>query len=104
YITMEKLQRVAPDSVWMVQARGEANESQKDYASAIDAFMHVLSLDPQRPGIHYRLGRVYLARFIENQNPTDRDAAKQQFSAELEIDPHNGNAIYELANMAARSR
>src|SRR5215472_4831472 len=63
YITMEKLQSAAPDSIWMLQARGEANESQKNYTAAIDAFNHVLSFEPKRPGIHYRMGRIYLARF-----------------------------------------
>ncbi len=32
YITMEKLHDKAPNSVWMLQAQGEANESQKNYA------------------------------------------------------------------------
>ena len=61
YIVMEKLHDKAPDSIWMLEAQGEANESQKDYDAAIVAFNHVLVLDPQRPGIHYRLGRIYLA-------------------------------------------
>jgi tetratricopeptide (TPR) repeat protein len=103
YITMERLQHVAPDSIWMLQARGEANESQKSYDAAIDAFNHVLSIEPQRPGIHYRMGRVYLARFIENQDPKDRDAAVREFNAELQVDPRSGNAAYELANLAAQS-
>jgi len=103
YITMEKLQTAAPDSIWMLQARGEANESQKSYVAAIDAFNHVLSLDPKRPGIHYRMGRIYLAKFMENQDQGDRDAAVREFSAELGVDPHNGNAAYELAYLAAQS-
>ena len=103
YMTMEELQNVAPNSVWMLQARGEANESQKNYDAAIDSFNHVLSLEPSRPGIHYRIGRVYLARFTENQDPKDRDAAVQQFSSELEVNPRNGNALYELADIAAQS-
>ena len=85
----------------MLQAQGEANESQKDYDAAIIAFNHVLAIDPRRPGIHYRLGRVYLARFQDSQKPDDRDSAKREFQAELEIDPGNGNAAYELAKMAA---
>ena len=103
YITMEKLQTVAPNSVWMLQARGEANESQKSYDAAIDAFNHVLSIDPRRPGIHYRMGRIYLGRFIENQNPKDREAAVREFNAELEVNSRSGNAAYELANLAAQS-
>ncbi len=101
YIVMEKLHDKAPNSVWMLQAQGEANEAQKDYDGAIIAFNHVLAIDARRPGIHYRMGRVYLSRFRNSQKPEDRDAARRQFQAELEIDPANGNATYELANMAA---
>lgn len=99
YVVMEKLHDKAPNSVWMLQAQGEANESQKDYGAAIIAFNHVLELDPRRPGIHYRLGRVYLARFQEGQKPEDRDAAVREFNAELALDPGNGNALYEMAVM-----
>jgi len=101
YEVMEKLHNKAPGSIWMLQAQGEANEAQKSYEAAIVAFNHVLELDPQRPGIHYRLGRVYLTRFREGQKSDDRDAAQREFKAELDVDPTNGNAAYELANMQA---
>lgn len=101
YVVMEKLHDKAPNSIWMLQAQGEANESQKDYDAAIIAFNHVLVLDPRRPGIHYRLGRVYLARFGTSRKPEDRDAAMREFAAELAIDPGNGNAGYESANLYA---
>jgi tetratricopeptide (TPR) repeat protein len=101
YITMEKLHDSAPNSIWMLQAQGEANESQKNYDAAIVAFNHVLEIDPRRPGIHYRLGRVYLARFRDSQKTDDRDAAIREFEAELAADPGNGNAVYEIANLHA---
>ncbi|HEV2486926.1 MAG TPA: tetratricopeptide repeat protein [Terracidiphilus sp.] len=99
YVVMEKLHDKAPGSIWMLQAQGEANESQKDYDAAIGAFNHVLQLDPRRPGIHYRLGRIYLARYREAQKPDDREAAVREFMAELDVDSSNGNAAYELANL-----
>ena len=99
YIIMERLHDKAPGSIWMLQAQGEANEAQKNYAAAITAFNHVLLLDPKRLGIHYRLGRIYLDRYREGQKTADLDAAMREFSAELAIDPANGNAAYELANM-----
>lgn len=101
YTIMEKLHDKAPNSIWMLQAQGEANEAQKDYDAAIVAYNHVLTIEPRRPGIHYRLGRVYLARFRTSQKPEDHDAARREFEAELDTDPRNGNAAYELANMAA---
>ncbi len=100
YMVMEKLHDKAPNSIWMLQAQGEANEAQKDYDAAVVAYNHVLAMEPRRPGIHYRLGRVYLERFRTSQKPEDRDAARQEFEAELETDPGNGNAAYELANLA----
>jgi tetratricopeptide (TPR) repeat protein len=102
YVVMTKLHDKAPNSIWMLQAQGEANEAQKDYDAAIIAYNHVLQLDPHRPGIHVRLGRVYLARYRTSQKPEDRDGARREFQAELEIDPANGNAAYELAQMAAQ--
>ena len=101
YIVMEKLHDKAPNSVWMLQAQGEANEAQKNYDAAIIAFNHVLEIDPRRNGIHYRMGRIYLTRFNEGQKAEDREAAQREFNAELEIDPGNGNARYELATIQA---
>ncbi len=103
YVTMEKLHDQAPNSIWMLQAQGEANESQKNYEAAIIAFKHVLELEPRRPGIHYRLGRIYLTRYTENGTAQDRDSAVEEFNAELEVDPRSGNAAYEVANIAAQS-
>lgn len=101
YVVMMKLHDRAPNSVWMLQAQGEANEAQKDYDSAVIAFNHVLELEPHRPGIHYRLGRIYMARFKSTSDRNDRDAAKREFMAEVEVNAGNGNALYELAQMAA---
>ena len=99
YLTMEKLRDKAPDSVWMLQAKAEAQESEKQYDLALASFERVLRLEPRRPGVHYRMGRVYLARFEESHGSRDREQAANEFSAELAIDPTNGNAVYELAQL-----
>jgi len=99
YLTMEKLRDKAPNSVWMLQAKAEAQESEKQYDLALASFEGVLRIEPQRPGVHYRMGRVYLARFEQLHDSKDRDQAADQFRAELAIDPGNGNAAYELAQI-----
>jgi tetratricopeptide (TPR) repeat protein len=99
YVTMETLHDTAPDSIWMLQAQGEANESEKNYEAAIIAFNHVLVLDPHRPSIHYRIGRIHLRQFQEAHRPEDREEAIKEFQAELAVDPAQGNAAYELANL-----
>ncbi len=101
YITMTRLHDKAPNTIWMLQAAAEASESTKNYDAAISAFNHILELEPRRPGIHFRLGRVYQRRYADGQKPEDREAAQREFNAELEVDPSNGNARYELATMAA---
>jgi tetratricopeptide (TPR) repeat protein len=103
YTVMEKLHDTAPGSVWMLQAQGEANESQKNWDAAMVAFNHVLAIDANRPGIHYQLGRVYLGRFRDAANAQDRETAVREFTAELALDPGNGNAAYELANLQAEA-
>jgi tetratricopeptide (TPR) repeat protein len=62
YLSTVKLAEVAPDSLWLHLAAGEANESQGRFDSALAEYREVLSLDPKRPNIHYRIGRVLLAR------------------------------------------
>lgn len=102
YNVMERLHDAAPGSVWMLMAQGEANESQKQWDASIVAFNRVLALDPRRPGIHYQLGRIYLSRFHDTLNAADQEQAMREFSAELDVDPENGNAAYELANYQAQ--
>ncbi|MGC2638202.1 MAG: tetratricopeptide repeat protein [Acidobacteriaceae bacterium] len=99
YLTMERLRDKAPNSVWMLQAKGEAQESEKQCDLALNSFESVLRVEPRRPGIHYRMGRVYLARFEQLHDPKDRDQAADQFRAELALDPLNSNAAYELAQI-----
>jgi len=99
YVVMEKLHDKAPGSVWMLQASAEALESQKDYAGAIAAFERVLAAEPKRPGIHYKMGRVYLRRFQDAHDAKDQGLAADEFRAELAVDPLNGNSAYELAQL-----
>jgi tetratricopeptide (TPR) repeat protein len=98
---MGKLHDKAPESVWTWQAQGTADEGQKDFDAAIVDFNHVLTLEPQLQGTHFRLGRIYLERFKQSQKSEDREAAKREFVAEFTVDPNNGDASYELAQMNA---
>ena len=103
YLQTMKLARVAPDSVWMHQAAGEANESQGFYDPAIREYREVLALEPRRPGIHFRVGRTLLARAQQSDSEgaaaDSRAEAVKEFEDELRVDPANGNAAYELAEI-----
>lgn len=95
---------VAPTSVWTHQAAGEANESMGNYDDALEEYRKVLDLSPDRPGIHYRLGRVYLARARPPLAEANAEAnAAREFEEELRIDPTNANAAYELGELQRKA-
>jgi tetratricopeptide (TPR) repeat protein len=99
YLTMHKLAQVAPESVWRHEAAAEAFESQGANESAIPEYREVLALDPHRPGIHYRLGRTLLARSVKSKSEKDAAEAAKEFEQELQQEPSNANAAYELAEL-----
>lgn len=100
YLQTMKLAKVAPESVWLHQAAGEANESQGLYDAAVREYRQVLAVAPRRPGINLRIGRALLARAKDDESGGDGAAeARKAFEEELRIDPTNANAAYELAEM-----
>ena len=104
YLTLVRLREVAPSSVWRHLAAGEAYESQGSYDLAVTEYREVLQLDPNRPGIHFRLGRALLARAQQSGGGPDLVAqAAREFEQELKRDPTNGNASYELGEIDRKS-
>jgi tetratricopeptide (TPR) repeat protein len=95
YLAMQRLQEVAPDSMWRHLASGDLFESQGDYALAVREYRSVLALDPNRPGVHYRLGRSLLH---SKQTGSQAEALKE-FEQELKLDPTNANAAYEAGEI-----
>jgi tetratricopeptide (TPR) repeat protein len=99
YLTMQRLAQVAPNSVWRHQAAAEAYQSQGSYNQAIREYHEVLALEPQRPGIHFHLGRALLLRSQQRGSDEDVTGAEKEFEREPQIDPANANAAYELAEI-----
>jgi tetratricopeptide (TPR) repeat protein len=99
FLTMEKLAQVAPNSVWKHLAAAEAHESQGSYDQAIPEYNEVLKLEPQRPGIHYRIGRSLMGRYWQRHSADDLAASVKEFEQELQIDPANANSAYELGEL-----
>ena len=99
FLSIQKLARIAPNSVWRHQAAAEAYESQASYVQAIDQYQRVIALDPRRPGIHYRLGRTLLARSRDASSAMIAARRSKEFQKELELDSSNANAAYELGDI-----
>lgn len=100
YVTMRRLAEVAPQSVWRRQAAGEVYDSQGSYDLAIAEYRQVLALNPRHPGTRLRLGRALLARARQADSRGDLAAeAEKEFEQELQLDPTNANAAYELGEL-----
>ena len=99
YVQTMKLAAVAPDSVWLHQAAGEANESQGLYDAALREYQQVVTAAPRRPGVRFRIGRVLLARAKATSASGDLAEARKAFEEELAVDSTNANAAYELGEM-----
>jgi tetratricopeptide (TPR) repeat protein len=97
YLSAVKISQVAPDSLWLQLAAGEAHESQGQLESALGAYREVLKINPNHPGIHFRLGRVQLTRAA--QDATAEAEALKEFEQELNLDPTNANAAYEAGEL-----
>jgi tetratricopeptide (TPR) repeat protein len=103
FLTMQKLAEVAPSSVWRHLAAAEADESQGSYSLSITEYRQVLALEPDRPGVHYRLGRTLLARSHQGASAQDTAEAAKEFDQELQRDPTNANAAYEGGELRRKS-
>jgi len=99
YLQTMRLATIAPESVWLHQAAGEANESQGLYDAALREYQQVLAQSPNRPGIRFRIGRTLLERSNSGASTDDVAAARKAFEEELRLDSTNANAAYELAEM-----
>jgi tetratricopeptide (TPR) repeat protein len=104
YLSTVKMAEAAPDSLWLHLAAGEANESQERPDAAIREYKEVLSLRPDRPGVHYRIGRVLLERAKQSiGDAVSESEALSEFEQELRLDPTNANAAYEAGEIHRKS-
>jgi len=91
-----QLATAAPLSIPAHELNAEALESQGKWDEAAAEYSQILKQQPDRPGIHYRLGRIALSK---PASPTTGDDAQNEFQAELKIDPNNAGAEYILGEL-----
>ena len=102
FLSMQKLVEVAPDSIWRHEAAADAYQSAGDYDLAAAEYRKILEQSPDRPGIHYRLGRALLSSASHGSSATNSTDAAHEFEQELKLDPSNSNAAYELAEISRK--
>ena len=94
----QELAAAAPNSAEAQQLEAEAFESQGNWDKATAQYQKILEQNPKTPGVHYRLGRILLAK-----TPPDSDGAKKEFEQELAIDPSNASAEFMLGETARQA-
>ena len=93
------LQTKDPESYQARRLQAEALESQGRSEEAAAIYRGILKENPKLPGVHYRLGQIDLA-LAGDAGQTD--AAKQEFEAEIAVDPTNASAEFVLGELARR--
>lgn len=83
------LQRLAPNSAAIRELAGLQYERKGQREKALEEYRQAASLEPRRPGIHYRIGNV-LWRMRE------LDRAEEHLRRELAANPHHAQANLRL--------
>lgn len=94
----QELATTAPTSHQAQQLEAEAFESQENWDRAVAEYKKILEQEPKLPGIHYRLGRIYLSK-----SPAEVENATTEFEQELKIDPDNASAEFMLGEIARQA-
>ena len=93
-----ELAATAPSSAQAQQLEAEAFESQGEWDKAIKQYRKILEQNPQRHGIHYRVGRLFLTK-----TPPDAEDASKEFEEELKIDPNSAASEFLLGEISRQA-
>jgi tetratricopeptide (TPR) repeat protein len=96
-----ELINTAPESYQAHELNAESLEMQGKWDDAAAEYRKIVELNPQLPGIHFRLGRLTLSK---PETPTTAEDAKREMEAELKIDPGNAGAEYVLGELARQAQ
>ena len=91
-----ELIKTSPDSTQVVQLNAKDFERHGDYDRAIAEYRIVAQREPNKPGIHYRIGGLILA---SPETSDSAESARKEFEAELKISPQAAGAEYYLGEL-----
>ena len=93
---VERMFDNAPASFRVNQLSAEIFEIQGRYDEAVAEYRKAIRKSPSTLNLHYRLGRTLLMRSHE---PEALDEAFREFEAELELNPYDAVAHYQVAQI-----
>jgi tetratricopeptide (TPR) repeat protein len=93
----KELMDTAPDSPLVVELNAENFEKQGELAKAIAEYRVLLKREPDKPGIHFRIGGLILE---QQASASSAEEARKEFEQELKINPKNAAAEYYVGELA----
>ncbi len=93
---LEKLSSAGQDSARVHQVLAQSLMIQEKYSQAIGEYSKALERDPHLSGLHLGKGEALLA---ESHTGENRRKAGDEFTAELEVNPENADAVYQLGQL-----
>ena len=93
---MFQLFEKAPASFRVNQISAEVLETQGQHAEAAAEYRKAIAKNPAALNLHYRLGRALL---LQSHAPENLELARQEFEAELTLNPNDAVAEYQIAQI-----
>jgi len=91
-----RMYQKAPSSYRVDQLSAEVFETQGKYPEAIAEYRKAIEKNPKAINLHYRLGRALLQ---QSHDPAVLEQARQEFEAELALNPSDAVAEYQVAQI-----
>jgi tetratricopeptide (TPR) repeat protein len=89
---LARMNAIDPNSPLSHELSAEVMESMNNYDGAVVELKKAVNLAPQRAGTHYKLGEAYFSL-------SQWDSAKDQYAAELALDPANCLAQWKVGSV-----
>ena len=93
-LQLNQVVEFSPENVEAHKMLGKIADQQQDYLKAKYHYEKVLSIDPEHPGIYYKLGNVVLNNF-----ESEKDLASSYFMQAMKTNPKNPYATYKYAKL-----
>jgi tetratricopeptide (TPR) repeat protein len=91
-----RMYQKAPSSYRVDQLSAEVFETQGKYPEAIAEYRKAIQKNPKAINLHYRLARALLQ---QSHDPAVLDEARKEFEAELNLNPSDAVAEYQVAQI-----
>lgn len=97
----QRLLSRAGDSAEAEELLAESYQARGEYDNAAAKYKKILEQYPNQPGVHYQLGRLILAKPMTLKSA---DEAREEFEAELKVNPDSPAAEFMLGDLAWRQQ